>query len=138
MAEGVGFEPTVRPKTYNGFRDPRLKPLGPPSGLSLAEPGGGLQWLLSLPLPAPLRDRALVAAAHLLLRLLRGLPRLLPRLLQLLLHTPHRAPQPGQRIEVLPEPFLAGGLLAARRALSPLALLPRPPQRAHEADPPAP
>src|SRR3990170_987224 len=43
LAEGVGFEPTVRPKTHNGFRDRRLKPLGHPSGLSLAEAGGGLQ-----------------------------------------------------------------------------------------------
>src|SRR3990172_12174300 len=112
MAEGVGFEPTVRPKTYNGFRDRRLKPLGHPSGLSLAEPGGGLQWLLSLPLPAPLRDRALVAAAHLLLRLLRGLPRLLPRLLKLLLQPPHRPAQPRHRVVVLAEPLLAGRLFA--------------------------
>src|SRR5579875_1861261 len=31
MAEGVGFEPTVR-RTYNGFRDRPIRPLSHPSG----------------------------------------------------------------------------------------------------------
>jgi hypothetical protein len=31
LAEGVGFEPTVRRKANNGFQDRRLQPLGHPS-----------------------------------------------------------------------------------------------------------
>jgi hypothetical protein len=31
LAEGVGFEPTVR-MTYNGFRDRPIRPLSHPSG----------------------------------------------------------------------------------------------------------
>jgi hypothetical protein len=86
MAEGVGFEPTVRQEAHNGFRDRPDKPLRHPSGLSLADGGRGLQALA-----LALGDRALVTGPHLPLRLLSRLAGLLPGLLHLLLEPPHGA-----------------------------------------------
>ena len=45
LAEGVGFEPTVPRKGYNGFRDRPVRPLRHPSRIYRGGPGGRM-WTL--------------------------------------------------------------------------------------------